>query len=138
MATTQLVKVTVEELSKFGFKANGRYVNYSKQLKESDKALVVPGAQFEAEFYVSDSGKEYLNKIVSKLETPKSATKKVEVKPEVKKEAKAQDMTRADWDAKDRRISRQGFIQVAVQVTANFDDARELADKMLAYVNEVK
>lgn len=65
MSQTTIVKCKVEELSKYGFKANGKYVNYSKQITEEDKAKVVPGAEFEAEYYVADSGKEYLNKVLS-------------------------------------------------------------------------
>lgn len=44
-------------------------------------------------------------------------------------------LTNEEWAAKDRRISRQGCIQVAVQVTSVFEKAKELADKMLEYVN---
>ena len=40
-----------------------------------------------------------------------------------------------EWEARNRRISRQGCIQVAVQVSGTFEQAVTLADKMLAYVN---
>lgn len=151
MASTTVVKVKVEELTKFGYKANGKYVNYSKNLSESDKALVVPGAEFEAEYYVADSGKEYLNKIVARashVETPKEAP--VIVKPTLKTpeviaasvSAKNETMTRQDWEAKDRRISRQGVIQAAVKAVSHFvtpedhfEVARALAEKMLYFIN---
>jgi hypothetical protein len=148
MAQTIVVKVKVEELTRYGFKANGKYVNFSKQLPEADKMAVVSGAEFEAEYYVADSGKEYLNKILSRT-TPTPAVKqnvastptnnpKHEQKAESKKEYKAKEdtsMTKDEWASKDRRISRQGCIQVAVQVTGDWDGATALADKMLKYVN---
>jgi len=160
MSQTTVVKVKVEELSKYGFKANGRYVNYSKQITEADKARVVPGAEFEAEYFVSDSGKEYLNKIVArspkvdapKVETPKAAT---EAKPNVdsdrakrftpkfnKEKAPDNSMSKEDWNRKDERISRQGLIQASfialapvVSLETLFDEAVKLADKGLEYVN---
>jgi len=159
MSQTTVVKVKVEELSKYGFKANGRYVNYSKQITEADKARVVPGAEFEAEYFVSDSGKEYLNKIVArspkvdapKVETPKAAT---EAKPNVdsdrakrftpkfnKEKAPDNSMSKEEWAAKDQRISRQGVIQAAVIALAPVvsldvlpEEAVKLATEMLKFV----
>lgn len=155
MATTQIVNVVVEELSKFGFKANGKYVNYSKNLSDSDKLKVVPGAKFEGEYYVADSGKEYLNKIFKvlqkadpvKIEKPvvvsSSNPKPLTVTPVVKVVADSP-MTRQDWDAKDQRISRAGVIQAAVKAVAHyssdtsdlFENAENLANRMLEFVNE--
>jgi hypothetical protein len=146
MAQTVLEKIQVSELSKFGFKVGDEYINYSKQLNDSDRALVVPGASFEAELYVADSGKRYLNKIVSKtshVEAPtKAAVSKTSTTPKVTPKSD-EAMTRADWDAKDRRISRQGVIQAAVQAVAGFstmedvfDNATLLAAQMLKFVNE--
>lgn len=135
MSETKVVTAVVEELSKYGFKSNGRYVNYSKSLKEADKALVVPGASFEAEYFVSDSGKEYLNRIIKSV-TAKTESKAKAKPEEAKKETKGEAMTRSDWDAKDKRISRQGVIQAAVQATGgDFEAAEELATKMLEFVN---
>ena len=145
MATTQVVKVMVEELTKFGYKANGKFVNYSKQLSDQDKSLVVPGATFEAEYYIADSGKEYLNKV---LNTPKSTATVIKSAPKQTVTSKVtlsneSPMTRTDWEAKDRRISRQGCIQAAVQSVAAFSGdvdglfvhAEALANKMLEFVN---
>src|ERR1700674_4296782 len=64
MAQTTVVDVTVQELTRYGFKANDRFVNYSKNLSETDKAMIVPGVTLKVEFYVADSGKEYLNKVL--------------------------------------------------------------------------
>lgn len=154
MATTQMVKVTVEELTKFGYKANGKFVNYSKQLSDKDKALVVPGASFEAEYYIADSGKEYLNKVLNGVATstvkaiPQTVVKPTTKTPVINAETtlpfkKDEAMTRQDWDAKDRRISRQGCIQAAVQAVATysapdeiFDSAENLAHLMLEFVNK--
>jgi hypothetical protein len=159
MPKREVVEVQVAELTKWGYKDATGFVSYSKTIAEGDKALVVPGASFTAEYYVSDSGTRYLNKIVAS--DPKVKVRKVVAKPVVlavakpvgKAEAKPEskgEMTRSDWDAKDRRISRQGCIQAAVQAVGNnraafdisiadlFNDAEMLANKMLEFVNEVK
>jgi len=141
MATTQVDKIKVSELSKFGFKVGNEFVNYSKQLPEADKTRVVPGAEFEAEMYVADSGKRYLNKIIAisvlphvenKVATSESMAHQVPASnknPAVdterakkfvpkfqKKEGGAESnaMSKDEWAAKDQRISRQGVIQAAV------------------------
>lgn len=151
MAQTTIVKVKVQKLTQYGFKANDRYVGLSKQLPESDKTKLVPGAEFEAEFYIADSGKEYLNKIIAmnvtqpatvelseskvseKVDTERA--KKFTPKYEKKSEAISAGLSKDEWAAKDRRISRQGCIQVAVQVQSDFEQAKALADKMLEFVN---
>jgi hypothetical protein len=163
MATTQVVKVTVEELSKYGFKANGKYVGLSKQLSDADKARIVPGASFEAEYYVADSGKEYLNKIVGigssvpqvsakPVEQSKAATTPVVDTERTKKftpkfakketAATSAGLTKEEWANKDQRISRQGVIQAAVIALAPVvsleqlpEEAMKLATKMLEFVN---
>lgn len=151
MATTQLDTIKVDELSKFGFKSNGEYINWSKTIKETDKVGVVPGRTFQMELYIADSGKKYVNKVLNIVESAdvpapkKAATRTAPTVAAPKAVAKTEDapMTRTDWDAKDRRISRQGVIQAAVQAVSGystaddvFENARELADKMLSFVNE--
>ena len=81
MSSTVKVSVVVEELTKYGYKANGKYVNFSQKLSDADKSKVVPGASFEAEYYVSDTGKEYLNKIiiVKEVESKKEVMPPVDV-----------------------------------------------------------
>lgn len=118
MASTVLEKVTVEKLTKFGFQIVGSsdFINYSKQLKESDKTKVVPGAVFDVEFYVADSGKRYLNKIVT-ITNPPSDVDVIFGKPieEVKKTfvpkfnktvgvsgTGSSSMSKEEWAAKDR------------------------------------
>jgi hypothetical protein len=144
MANTQVVKVTVQELSKYGFKANDKYVGLSKNLSEADKTKIVPGASFEAEYYVADSGKEYLNKILSPINAQAivvnkvvdtERAKKFVPKYEKKADATSAGLSKDEWAAKDRRISRQGCIQVAVQVQSDFAEAVKLANQMLAFVN---
>lgn len=157
MAQTMVVKVTIEELSKYGFKANGKYVGLSKQLSDADKARLVPGASFEAEYYVADSGKEYLNKIISTnvgKETadpgPKIVAKLVDTArakkftPSFTKKADATSagLSKEEWAAKDQRISRQGVIQAAVIALAPVvslealpQAAFDLATEMLKFVN---
>lgn len=135
---TKNVTVKVEKLTKFGFAMDGRYIGLSKHLSEADKTRLVPGATFEAEFYVSDSGKEYLNKIISAgavVGTPPPSNPPLKLKtdedhvamngPDVelakkftpkftKKETPDNSMSKQEWQDKDNRISRQGVIQAAV------------------------
>lgn len=122
MATTKAITVTVEELSKYGFKSNGRYVNYSKNLSEADKMRVIPGITFDAEVYVADSGKEYLNKVLTvndnsnkvSLSTSKSVVK---TKTIPKTESS---MTKEDWAAKDRSQLIGGLSHDAAALVASF------------------
>lgn len=156
MANTTLVKIRVNRLGKYGFFADGieRGINYSSKFNEADKPKIVPGAEFDGELYVSDAGAQYLNRIVSftpaSVVTPKvvkEETKEVKkaFKPTYTKKEDTKDspMTREDWDAKDKRISRQGVIQAAVQALAPIvslellpEEAVKLADRMLEYVNK--
>lgn len=156
MASTTVVKVRVQELSKFGFKNSDRYVNYSKQLKDSDKMKVVPGAEFEAEFYVSDSGKEYLNKILSEVVQPKKNEPKATVKAEAKETKKAEPaglgslsatMSKADWSNKDRSQLIGGLshdaatLSVAimnVQGTTDVSEAVSLFEEVLKGLIKVR
>jgi hypothetical protein len=147
MASTLTENVAVTELSKYGVKVGNEYYNWSKQIKESDKGKVVPGGTYAMDLYVADSGKRYINSVNGEILVPKEVTH-----PQVKVETsvKAVDVGRAkkytpkaevsaglskdEWAAKDRRISRQGCIQVAVQVAGTFEEAVVLADKMLTFV----
>jgi len=151
MATNVKEKVTVAELSKYGFKAGGEYYNWSKNIKEEDKGKIVPGASFDMDIYVADSGKKYVNAVngmlspgeapavAPKFNAPRTASTP---KYEGRKAAVSDSMSKEEWAAKDRRISRQGCIQAAVQALAPtlasdvlFDAASKLADQMLVYVN---
>jgi hypothetical protein len=151
MPSTQVVDVVVGELTKYGYKDQQGYVSYSKKLSDGDKAKVVPGVKFQAEYYVAESGTRYLNKVFATLQKADPVKKETPVK--AKTETKAPipagtltdtPMTRMDWDAKDRRISRQGVIQAAVQAVSHlsadehalFEMAKCLANEMLDFVNE--
>lgn len=126
MATTQIMKVKVEELSKYGFKANGEYVNYSKQFPEAQKVSIVPGAEFEGEVYVADSGKQYLNKVLS--QSPAQPITKAVAAPVDTERAKKftpkftkkddTSMSKAEWQAKDRSQLIGGLSHDAAAVTA--------------------
>jgi len=154
MSNNTIVKVKVEQLSKFGYKDSEGFVSYSKNLTDHDKALVVPGAEFEAELYTAPSGARYLNKIVARaahVAAPKAAVS--DVNPPVDQERarkftpkftkKADDsMSKEEWAAKDQRISRQGVIQAAVIALAPVvsleqlpEEAVKLATEMLKFVN---
>lgn len=141
MASVLKDKVTVSELSKFGFKVGNEFINYSKQLPEADKTNVVPGATFEGDFYVADSGKRYLNKILSSVPSAKGAAvssqttlaapafvdteqaKKYAPKPFVAKFAKkdgaeSTTMSKSEWQAKDRSQLIGGLSHDAAAITA--------------------
>ena len=152
MASTTVMKVKVQELTKFGFKANDKYVGYSPKMPEKDKALVVPGRTLEVEMYVADSGKEYVNKVLSEkgvmgttvFRPSEQHTKNVTLPKNIfdqTTEVIDKPMTRTDWDAKDVRISRQGAIQAAYRVAAQISPETKLkatafriADEMIEYV----
>jgi hypothetical protein len=158
MANTVVEKVEVKSLTKFGFiDATDKAIYTSKTKDEASKLAVVPGKFLEVELYVADSGTRYLNKVLKQLDTQKvgdtpekvteSVTNSKPAQPEkfTSHKGKTEEMTRADWDAKDTRISRQGVIQAAVQAVAHlgltatkdvFPTAEKLADQMLAYVNQ--
>lgn len=130
MAQTLAVKVKVQELTKYGYKANDRYVGYSKLFK--DQARVVPGAEFEAEYYVADSGKEYLNKILASVPAappqqvvvqspaPAVAIAPKEFKPKFQKkeEGASATMSKSEWQAKDRSQLIGGLSHDAAAITA--------------------
>lgn len=155
MANSTAVKMTIEALTKYGFKANGAYVNWGKLCPEADKGKVVPGGAYEFEVFTAESGKQYVNKLLSKAApilsdvAPAKAVDTERAKkytPEIYKKSfvkKADDsMSKDEWAAKDVRISRQGCIQAAVQAVAPlvkvelvFAEAEKLANQMLEFVN---
>ena len=147
MANTVVETITVAALTKYGFKGtDGKFVSWSKFVSDAVKAEVVPGLSFEGELYVSPTGTRYLNKIVKKLEAKNLGAPAAVPKPSVKKTVPVVEdkpMSRADWDSKDKRISRHGVIQAAVQAVAPhvaleevFKAAEALANQMLDYVND--
>jgi len=125
--------------------------NWSKNIKEAEKGKIVPGASFDMDIYVADSGKKYVNSVNGMLEVgsvPKTAPKynapkTVSTTAYTGRKSTTDDtMSKAEWAAKDQRISRQGCIQAAVQALAPalaidvlFENASKLADQMLGYVN---
>lgn len=153
MANTVIVKVKIQELSKYGFKANGKYVGLSKNLSEADKTRLVPGAEFEAEYYVADSGKEYLNKILAPVSSAPSAPKAQEAEspkavdtdrtkrftPKFQKKENVPDsekMSKADWSAKDRSQLIGGLSHDAAAMAAsilNVQPAENVADALKVY-----
>lgn len=146
MAQTIREVLKITGLGKWGPKVGDEYLSWSKNIKDADKGKVVPGGEYECELYIADSGKRYINSVKgvslpsiatgnSKMPSLPKPEVKAEVKPGVHAAAKLSDaMTRTDWELKDKRIGRAGVIQVAVQVSANFDDAVELANKMLKFI----
>lgn len=150
MANTVKETVKVSNLSKFGFQIGQEFVNYSKHLPEGDKTKVVPGAEFEAELYVADSGKRYLNKILSSVPSAKAASvpsattvdteraKKFVPKFEKKAEGSAAStsMSKADWQAKDRSQLIGGLSHDAATMASsilNVQPAESVSDALKVY-----
>ncbi len=162
MAETKVMEVLVEGLSKFGFKANGEFINWSKKFDEASKAQVVPGRKFSVDMYVADSGKMYANKILRQLETlppgsgpvPPLVAPVFAKTPTAKPLAKApvsETMSKAEWSAKDRSQLIGGLSHDAATLAAvlvpmlpdqNADSAldiyKELLEGMLKIRDEVK
>lgn len=134
MSANVIVKVQVEKLTKYGYADSEGYVSYSKNLTDHDKALVVPGASFEAELYTAPSGSRYLNKIVARsahVAAPKAvesqaaaATVDVERAKKftpkfTKVTAVDNSMSKADWANKDRNMMIGGRSHDAAVIVAS-------------------
>ena len=90
----------------------------------------------------------------TEIATPAQLAQVVEIKKSigkaVAKAASSEVMTKADWSAKDRRISRQGLFQsclgsvgllqlnVGNDLKSYLDIVRQAADEGLKYVNEAE
>lgn len=128
-------KVTIAELSKFGFKSNkGEYIDWGPRF--TDKSKLVPGVIAELVLYVSDSGKRYVNEIKSPLHIMPVA--KTEPKLSVKEltggvhsplpyfskkftPSKAKEdttMTKDEWKQKDRSQLLGGLSHDAAELAA--------------------
>ena len=164
MSENKIVNVKVLELTKWGYKDAQGYVSLSKKLSENDKAALVPGAEFEGEYYIADSGTRYLNKIIlrtpkvqapeaAKIDTPAVADSEAAKRftPKFNKD-KAPDnsMSKAEWAAKDRSqliggLSHDAATIAAVLVNVNglsgdqaLTEYKALLEGMLKIRDEVK
>lgn len=123
MAITAVDTIVVEALSKYGIKVGNEYVNFSKNLNESEKGKLVPGGTYEVELYVADSGKRYVNKVIattsgtSKPAVINPVTSKSDQKP-VTPVKVSETMTKADWGAKDRSQLIGGLSHDAAMLVA--------------------
>lgn len=150
MAATEKVTLTISELGKWGPKVGNEYLSWSKNIKDSDKGKVVKGGTYLLDLYIADSGKRYINSVSAVEKMTEANTEDKSLLPEtiarralfgtsgVKPKATtsgSETMSKDEWASKDRRISRQGCIQVAVQVESDFEKAISLANKMLEFVN---
>ncbi len=119
----------IESISKFGFVADGKKYRYDEV--SIDRALIVPGADVQLE------GGTPVATMTAPTPAPDTdRAKRFVPKYEKKETSTSGGMSKDEWRLKDERISRQGIIQVCVQVMSDWDQAVELADKMLAYVNQ--
>lgn len=114
MATTALETLNVKQLSKFGFQLeSGEYIGWSKNIPDTDKGKVVAGGEYQCEVYRADSGKGYVNKVVSS-----SAPAVKKAAPAPAKAAASETMTKAEWSAKDRSQLIGGLSHDAATVVA--------------------
>ena len=157
MAQTTIVKGKVLELTKYGYKDAEGFVSLSKNLTEFDKMRLIPGLEFEAEYYMADptekkpQGTRYLNKILSVVNSRPAQTV-TDVTPPVDQERAKKftptfnkkidapisvGLTKEEWAAKDQRISRQGVIQAAVIALAPVVSLETLAEEAIKLANSM-
>ncbi len=129
----------VESIGKFGFVADGKKYRYDEV--SINRASIVPGAEVEFNTVGQDmvamapSGAVALANDLITAAVDTERARKFTPKYVKVEETKSAGMSKDEWAQKDRRISRQGCIQVAVQVMSDFEAAKELAEKMLEFVN---
>jgi hypothetical protein len=123
------MEVAVESLTKFGFKANGEFINWSKKFDEASKAQVIPGSKLSVQMYIADSGKQYVNQILKQLGSTvdpllvapvfaKTPTVKPLAQPLTKAPA-TETMSKAEWSAKDRSQLIGGLSHDAATLAAS-------------------
>lgn len=140
--SAETIIVTKNVQGKFGpqLLVGKEYYSFGKFYK-GETALEL-GVPIVVDVFTTEAGKKYINKVtgasapalVAPVFKDTPVVKAKAVKPVVTDNS----MSKDEWAAKDTRISRQGVIQVAVQVAGSFEDAVVLADRMLNYVNQVK
>lgn len=116
--------ITVERKSKYGVLYNDVWYNIGKNAKVGTEDLTVDNFELKKSYNVfvspGKNGAKYINGL------PESATNeivKTEVPKAVVKKPADEAMTRADWDAKDRRISMQGLVQAVYAVQGDAEKA---------------
>lgn len=129
MSQVKVETMKVKSLSKFGFFVEGKEkgVYFSKKLDASSKTNIVPGVEFEGELFVSDTGGEYLNKVVKFLPgviakaTVVESKKEAVVTPKKESTYKTKEdttMSKSDWALKDRSQLIGGLSHDAAAITA--------------------
>jgi hypothetical protein len=133
--------ITVEAIgTKFNgsVKSGGEWFNISPRATVNGEKLTPDyfekGQSYNVSLYVSEAGKKYINGIAGE-ESPKQAiVKGVDAAPKATAPAKDDDyMSKEDWTAKDKRISKQGLLQNALEQVIRggykptLDEAKELA-----------
>lgn len=117
----------IKSLAKFSVVTDtDEYVNWHKDIKESDKGKVVPGGVYECEVERKESGKGYIKSVVvpqPPVITPPVAVtpKAIETKPFAatpKIEVKAEVMSKSDWASKDRSMMIGGLSHDAATLAA--------------------
>lgn len=122
MSQTFKETIVIGDLGKWGPKVNGTFYSYSKNFK--DQVKVVPGANLEVEIWQSDSGKNYINKIVAVV--PSAPVSAPVATPAAEPKAKKANPYKAgvaagsgrDFDAEARGKTRCALFMAAIQSPA--------------------
>lgn len=131
----------IKSLAKFSVVTDkDEYVNWHKDIKESDKGKVVPGGVYECEVERKESGKGYIKSVIDKnnnkvavIEVPVDTKVSLPLPPARKIDIKSETMTKADWGAKDRSqliggLSHDAATLAAASATANVPLEQLLSD----------
>jgi len=141
MATTVNEVVQIKQLTKYGFQLeDGSYVNWSKNLKDTDKLKVVPGASLEIELYISDKGSKYANSIGAQVGEVKAPPKtEMKEKPGVATYQKVSAaLAPRDFDKEARGKTRCALLEALWSNpstdTSNKEDVFKLVEAGVAFV----
>lgn len=141
MGASNVATLTVDQVTKYGFKSGNEYVSLSQKsgLKPEN---FVPGRSYELDLYVAPSGKKYVNRIVGPSNTSSAAV----VAPQRIVEVKSAPIVNDAEANKRRDIQRQGLYQAALgspvlgQWAMSFEEylslVRAAAEAGVSFVNE--
>jgi len=125
--------ITVKALSRYGFQSiTGEWLNWDKEIPESQKGLVVPGATLMMEVFQNESGKRYVKAVGEKTEPVAEVIKPFT--PPVAKAVTPETNQKTDWAAKDRSQLIGGLSHDAVSLVNSLIRVRgdiDTAEKML-------
>lgn len=115
--------MTVQELTRYGFKANNEYINWHPDIPQDQKGIVVPGGVYQVTYTVNTSGKKYATGVTASKDAPAPLKAGDKLTPTVtnqpvKQEAVIGNSAKGtDWAAKDRSQLIGGLSHDAAELT---------------------